>query len=162
MRIGQTAGMRVGLVLAVVVVGLVAGGVFWWRAQPGESTGASGLLSVTSNPSGASVTVAGKAVGRTPLFSDNRWSGSVAIELSLPGYRKWAGTFEGGRDSKLEVSLVRKKTRQVMQVDAGVIEIDLDEEEEAPGHTKGPLRPPEPTEFVDDDLDREAEAQKKH
>lgn len=162
MRFGQTADMqRVVVVIAVVVVGLVAGGVFWWRAQPGESTGASGLLSVTSVPSGASVTVEGKEVGRTPFFSDNRWGGSVAIELSLPGYRKWSGTFEGGRDAKFEVTLVRKKTRKVTQVDAGVIEIDLDEEEEAPRHTKGPLRPPEPTEFVDDDLDREAEAQKK-
>ena len=41
----------------------------------------------------------------------------------------------------LEVSLVRKRVRKVMQVDAGVIEVELDEEEEAPRHTKGPLRP---------------------
>lgn len=150
---------RVALVM-VVVVGLVAGGLFWWRAG-GVETGAAGLLSVTSNPSGAAVTIEGKEVGRTPFFSDNRWGGTAAIELSLSGYRNWSGAFEGGRDAKLEVTLVRKKTRKVTQVDAGVIEIDLDEEEEAPRHTKGPLRPTEPTEFVDDDLDREAEAQKK-
>lgn len=162
MCFGQTGRMRrFVVVLAVAVVGLVAGGVFWWRAQATESTSASGLLSVTSVPSGAAVNIGGKEVGHTPFFSDNRWNGSVAIELSLPGHRKWAGTFEGGRDAKLEVSLVRKRVRKVMQVDAGVIEIELDEEEEAPRHTKGPLQPPEPTEFVDDDLDREAEAQKK-
>lgn len=160
MCIGQTVGMqRVALVIAVVVMGLVVGGVWWWRAQAGESTSASGVLSVTSVPSGASVIVAGKEVGHTPFFSDNRWSGSVAVELVLPGFRTWAGTFEGGRDAKIDAKLVRKKTRKVMQVDAGVIELDLDEEDEAPRHTKGPLRPPEPTEFVDDDL--EAEAQKK-
>lgn len=152
---------RVAVVIGVVVVALVAGGAWWWRQQSMGTVSAPGLVSVTSVPSGASVTIGGKDVGRTPYFSDNQWSGSVAIELSLPGYRKWTGTFEGGRDAKVEVSLVKKKTRKVMQVDAGVIEIDLDEEEEAPRHTKGPLRPPEPTEFVDDDLDREAEAQKK-
>lgn len=162
MRFGQTGVMqRVALVIAVVVVALVAGGVFWWRARGVESTSAAGLLSVTSSPSGAAVMVEGKEVGRTPYFSDNRWGGSVAIEVSAPGYRKWSGTFEGGRDAKVEVTLARKKLRKVTQVDAGVIELDLDEEEEAPRHTKGPLRPPEPTEFVDDDLDREAEAQKK-
>lgn len=160
MCFGQTVGMqRVALVIAVVVMGLVVGGVWWWRARAVESAGASGLLSVTSVPSGASVIVAGKEVGQTPFFSDNRWNGSVAVELVLPGFRTWAGTFEGGRDAKIDAKLVRKKTRKVMQVDAGVIELDLDEEEEAPRHTKGPLRPPEPTEFVDDDL--ETEAQKK-
>ena len=154
MAFGQTDGMRLGVVIVVVVV-LVVGGVWWW-SQSTQTTSASGVVRVTSVPSGASVTLAGKDVGSTPYFSDNSWSGTVTVALSLPGYRKWTGSFEGGRDVKLEVSLVRKRVRKVMQVDAGVIEVELDEEEEAPRHTKGPLRPPEPTEFVDDDLEAEA------
>ena len=152
---------RIAGVIGVVVVMLAGGGIWWWRQPSSAALPEQGVLRVTTVPSGATVTIAGTEVGRTPYFSDNQWFGVVTIALSLPGYRNWSGTFEGGRDVKVEVALVRKKTRKVMQVDAGVIEIDLDEEDDAPRHTKGPLQPPEPTEFVDDDLDREAAAQKR-
>ncbi|MDP3498764.1 MAG: PEGA domain-containing protein [Myxococcales bacterium] len=157
---------RVGMVigLVVMVLGLVAFGVWRWSGSS-EAPTRPGTLSILSSPAGAKISIEGKVVGKTPWFSDNTWPRKpVLFELSLPGYRTWKGSFSGGVEARMNVTLSRRKPRRVSDagvIDGGSMDIDLDDEEDdGPLHTRGPLRPPEPTEFVDEDLDREAAAAK--
>ncbi len=155
-------GMVIGLVVAVLA--LVGFGVWWWSGSA-ETSARPGTLSILSSPAGAKISIEGKVVGETPWFSDNTWPRQpVLFELSLPGYRTWKGSFSGGVEARVDVTLSRRKVRKVSDagvIDGGSMDIDLDEDEDdGPLHTHGPLRPPEPTEFVDEDLDREAAAAK--
>lgn len=157
--------MRVGIVVGLVLtVSLVALGLWWWSFAPGSSPASHGTLSIVSSPPGAKLSIEGKVVGTTPWFSDNTWpSGAVLFELSLPGYRTWKGSFQGGVEARVNVTLAGRKQRRVSDagvIDGGSMDIELEDEDDGPLHTHGPLRPPEPTEFVDDDLDREAAAAK--
>ena len=59
-----------------------------------------GQLDVTSRPSGARVYVDGRYRGRAPLSVRYLESGFHTVEVSLPGYDRWAGDIEvreGGR-----------------------------------------------------------------
>ncbi|MCI0573398.1 MAG: PEGA domain-containing protein [Myxococcaceae bacterium] len=67
----------------------------------------SGTVMVLSEPSGATVRIAGRVVGTTPLAVDDTWTGEVPVEVTLTGYRVWRGTFSAG-----EGSLVRAKLRR--------------------------------------------------
>lgn len=157
---------RVGMVIGLVVVVLALAGFGVWRwSGSSESSARPGTLSILSSPAGAKISIEGKVVGETPWFSDNTWPRQpVLFELSLPGYRTWKGSFSGGVEARMDVTLSRRKVRKVSDagvIDGGSMDIDLDEDEDdGPLHTHGPLRPPEPTEFVDEDLDREAAAAK--
>lgn len=147
------------IVLAVLVV-LGLGG--WWWSRSSSDANGRGVLSIVTTPSGARLTIAGREVGATPYFADNTSPpGPVDYLLELKGYRTVRGTFDGGQDAKLEVTLVRRAVKRVLQVDAGVVEIELDDPvDDTPLHTRGPLRPPDPEEFVDEDLAKEAAAPK--
>ncbi len=70
--------------------------------------GTTGLLIINSEPSGATVKIAGNAVGQTPWAGDNLWGGEVRYEISAGGYRAHWGTFAGGQDVKLNVRLTKK------------------------------------------------------
>ncbi|GEM_PF-1964089 len=67
-----------------------------------------GALVIYSEPSGATVRIAGKSVGETPWAGDNLWGGEVKYEISANGYKPSWGTFHGGSDVKLNVKLSRK------------------------------------------------------
>lgn len=71
-------------------------------------TGAKGTLVIYSEPSGATVKIAGKRVGETPWAGDNLWGGEVKYELSAGGYKSNWGTFHGGEEVKLNVKLTKK------------------------------------------------------
>ncbi len=76
-------------------------------ALPTSGTG-KGALVIYSEPSGATVRIAGKSVGETPWAGDNLWGGEVKYEISANGYQPGWGTFQGGADVKLNVKLKRK------------------------------------------------------
>ncbi|NOJ97425.1 protein kinase [Corallococcus coralloides] len=91
---------------------LAAGVVFVWPRYelqvlrtPGLS---SAVLSIRSEPSGATVLVDGVEVGVTPLVMDNAYPArSVPVQLKLKGYRVWTGAFMGGKKSDVAAELKR-------------------------------------------------------
>jgi hypothetical protein len=156
---------RLVLIIAGAVVALGAVAAVVWKQ--GDATGPQPTVAVTTTPSGATVIVNGKDVGTTPWFADNTWQGAVPVEVSLPGFRPWKGSFVGGSEQRVEVTLQRLGKKKVSRVeDAGVVEVEVEMTEpdidpEALPHKKGPLRPPDAgapadQDFVDQDLDREA------
>ncbi|RKH58505.1 serine/threonine-protein kinase [Corallococcus aberystwythensis] len=102
--------------LAVALFGtaavLSAGALFLWpryEAQVMHALGApTALLSIRSEPSGATVLVDGVEVGKTPLSMDNVYPArSVTVQLKLKGYRPWTGSFMGGRKADVAAELKR-------------------------------------------------------
>lgn len=153
---------RAAIAAAVGAAALIIGVAVWWTLRPVEGP-RHGTLAIVSTPPGASITIGGAVVGTTPWFSDNHYVGEVAFEVTKPGFKPWAGSFPGGKETRVEVALVRR-ARRVVDAGAGELSIEIDDvtiEDDRPLHPRGPLRPAEPTEFVDEDLDREAESQKK-
>ncbi len=67
-----------------------------------------GSLVIDSEPSGATVKIAGKQVGQTPWAGDNLWIGEVKYEISAAGHKPRWGTFQGGDAVKLNVKLSKK------------------------------------------------------
>ncbi len=110
---------RWGRAVAVlgVVAALGAGGAWLWTQrgtllrQPLAAAGlapASPVLTIHSEPPGASVLVNGKELGTTPLALDNLYPGEpIPVQVRLKGYRTWKGTFPGGQHSRLDVKLQR-------------------------------------------------------
>ncbi|MBZ4370532.1 serine/threonine-protein kinase [Corallococcus sp. AS-1-6] len=101
---------------AVVVLGIAAvlagGALFVWPRYETQVLRALGLpaavLSIRSEPSGATVLVDGVEVGVTPLVMDNVYpSRSVPVQLKLKGYRVWTGSFMGGKKSDVAAELKR-------------------------------------------------------
>jgi hypothetical protein len=80
-------------------------------APPAEKrigTPAPALL-IMSEPSGATVLVGGREVGRTPWAGDNVWpEGPLRVELRKAGYRSWAATTEGGAQRTIDATLRRR------------------------------------------------------
>lgn len=65
-------------------------------------------LTITSTPEGATVSVGGEELGTTPLSMDNTFPrGPVPVQLTLPGYKPWKATFQGGEPVMLEAQLKR-------------------------------------------------------
>nr|WP_277991252.1 protein kinase [Corallococcus macrosporus] len=105
---------RWGLAVALFGIAgvLAAGALYLWpryEAQVMHALGApTPLLSIRSEPSGATVLVDGVEVGVTPLAMDNTYpSRSISVQLKLRGYRPWTGTFMGGRKAEVEAELKR-------------------------------------------------------
>ncbi len=77
-------------------------------ALPFEVPGLGPDLIIHSTPPGASVLVDGLEVGTTPLTIGNTWTeGNVSVEVSLPGYRPWRGSFVGNQPVTLNAQLQR-------------------------------------------------------
>ncbi|GMU08720.1 serine/threonine-protein kinase [Corallococcus caeni] len=105
---------RWGLAVALfgVAAVLAAGTLYLWpryEAQVLHALGApTALLSIRSEPSGATVLVDGVEVGVTPLAMDNTYpSRSISVQLKLKGYRAWTGSFMGGKKADVEAELRR-------------------------------------------------------
>ncbi len=76
-----------------------------FRFSPGPRS-AVGMLSIQSEPSGATVTVDGTVLGTTPLAVDNIYPAQdIPMKVTLKGYKPWTGTFTGGEPVSLEVKL---------------------------------------------------------
>jgi eukaryotic-like serine/threonine-protein kinase len=96
----------------LVVVALGAAGWYYFFGQskaPPPRAPIAVVVFITSEPTGAEVSVEGSPVGVTPWAADNIWDkGPVNVTLTAPGYRPWTGTFPGGRPARLAVHLQRK------------------------------------------------------
>jgi len=67
------------------------------------------MLQISSEPPGATVSIGGNIVGKTPLFIDNAYApDEIRVELSLRGYRPWTGTFRGSQDQSVSATLLRR------------------------------------------------------
>jgi eukaryotic-like serine/threonine-protein kinase len=100
-----------GLAL-LVLAALGAGGWYYFLAKPRGPPGRvpiAVVILITSEPTGAEVSVEGSRMGVTPWAADNTWAkGPVNVTLTAPGYRPWTGTFPGGRPARLEAHLQRR------------------------------------------------------
>jgi serine/threonine-protein kinase len=73
---------------------------------PLSSRGPVGMLSIQSEPAGATVTVDGTVLGTTPLALDNAYPAQdIPVKVTLKGYKPWTGTFTGGAPVSLDVRL---------------------------------------------------------
>ncbi len=70
-----------------------------------------GTLMIFSDPVGATVKIGDSVVGVTPFGTDNVWGGEVKYELSAPGRQSKRGTFKGGADVELNLSLPKQKQK---------------------------------------------------
>ncbi len=108
---------RVAMTLALLVV---VGGAGMGVMRSGLSlsdvldrlptpSGQQGLLSVQSEPPGATVSVNGTELGITPLVMDNTYprGREIPMKVTLPGYKPWTGTFTGGKAASLDIRLRR-------------------------------------------------------
>lgn len=66
-----------------------------------------GVITITSEPAGATVTIDGRELGTTPWAGDNVWGREVPVELTRRGYRPWRGTLGSGPDVKVRAKLQR-------------------------------------------------------
>jgi eukaryotic-like serine/threonine-protein kinase len=99
--------------LTLLVLGaLGAAGWYYFLAKPKgppPRVPIAVVILVTSEPTGAAVSVEGSPVGVTPWAADNTWAkGPVNVTLTAPGYRPWTGTFAGGRPARLEAHLQKR------------------------------------------------------
>lgn len=102
----------VAVALFGVAAVLAAGALFAWPRYESQVLHALGvptaLVSIRSEPSGATVFVDGVQVGVTPLVMDNVYPvRSVPVQLKLRGYRAWTGSFMGGRKADVDAALKR-------------------------------------------------------
>ena len=67
-------------------------------------------LLVLSDPSGATVLVAGTEVGVTPWAGDNVWPSKepLRVEVRKAGYKPWMGLTQGGKQAMLEADLKKR------------------------------------------------------
>jgi serine/threonine protein kinase len=67
-------------------------------------------LIVRSQPEGAHVKVDGVDRGTTPLVMDNEYppGAEISVQVSLPGYKPWKGTFTGGAPAQLDARLQKR------------------------------------------------------
>jgi serine/threonine-protein kinase len=84
-------------------------GVSLQKPQPLLGHRASPVLTIESEPSGATVRIGDQKLGETPLFIENLYrKGDVEVRLSLRGYQLWTGKFPGGQASELKAKLRRR------------------------------------------------------
>jgi eukaryotic-like serine/threonine-protein kinase len=101
--------LRLAVVLVLAGAGVVS--LPRWLPRLSALLGAPALsarptLTITSSPSGATVSVGGEVLGTTPLAMDNTFpSGPMSVQLTLRGYRPWKATFQGGEPVVLEAQL---------------------------------------------------------
>jgi hypothetical protein len=62
---------------------------------------------ISSEPSGATVRIAGQKVGVTPWAGDNIWGGATEVVVDLPGYKPWKASIRGGEEAHLNARLTK-------------------------------------------------------
>jgi eukaryotic-like serine/threonine-protein kinase len=94
----------------LLLAALGVAGWWWYGLQHKEKRAPIAVvILVTSEPAGAVVSVEGSPMGVTPWAADNTWGpGPVQVDVSLPGYRTWSGTFPGGRPARLSAKLQKR------------------------------------------------------
>ena len=60
---------------------------------------------VSSTPTGATIFIAGKAIGQTPWAGENQWRQDTPIVIKLTGYQPWEGKLKGGQPQTFDVRL---------------------------------------------------------
>ena len=67
-------------------------------------------LVIRSQPEGATVRVDGVDKGTTPLVMDNEYpqGAEISVQVSMPGYKPWKGTFTGGAPATLDAKLQKR------------------------------------------------------
>jgi hypothetical protein len=71
-----------------------------------------GTLSITSVPSGASVSINGKAAGVTPLRLPRQRAGSLAVQIAQEGFERWSAAVRVPAD---QLTQVTARLRPVVQ-----------------------------------------------
>jgi serine/threonine-protein kinase len=67
------------------------------------------VLQIDSKPSGATIRVGGQELGQTPFITENTYPrNSIEVQITLPGYKPWRGTFKGGLNANIEARLSKK------------------------------------------------------
>ena len=122
LRARSSKGWAIKLVIGVLVVGVIGlAGLLYFKPRldlPSldgvrEATlldeltagGEAQPIIISSTPTGATIYIAGKAVGETPWAGENRWHGETPLVLKLPGYRAWQGKLKGGAPQTLDIKL---------------------------------------------------------
>jgi hypothetical protein len=110
----------VGAMVGVLVLLGLGGAMVWYGQSVIKSvtsklsarlpTPPAQMLSVSSEPSGATVRINGSTVGQTPLFMDNLYPADreAKVEIVLKGHRTWTGTLRGGEPVHIEADLVKQ------------------------------------------------------
>ena len=60
---------------------------------------------VSSTPTGATIFIAGKAIGQTPWAGENLWRNDTTIVIKLAGYQPFEGTLKGAQPQTFDVRL---------------------------------------------------------
>ena len=63
-----------------------------------------GTLSITSVPSGASVSINGKVSGVTPMKLPRQRAGSLAVQIAHDGFERWSAAVRVPADRLTEVT----------------------------------------------------------
>ena len=77
------------------------------QASKAARAEAKGLLTIESNPPGATIFLDDEEVGRTPYLGSNVYPPGAAVRVRLrrPGYNLWTGSFAGGVDVRFNARL---------------------------------------------------------
>jgi hypothetical protein len=65
-----------------------------------------GTLSITSNPSGAVVSINGQAAGVTPLRLARQRAGSYAVQIAQDGFERWSASVRVPADQLTQVRVI--------------------------------------------------------
>ncbi len=68
-----------------------------------------GTLSISSYPTGASVSINGKAAGVTPLELPRQRVGSLAVQIAQDGFERWSGLVRVQADRRTEVTATLRR-----------------------------------------------------
>jgi hypothetical protein len=80
-------------------------------ATPSRSPKFVGTLSITSVPSGASVSINGKPAGRTPLRLSRQRAGSLAVQVAHDGFERWSAAVLVPADQLTQVTAKLRAAR---------------------------------------------------
>ncbi len=115
-RAGGSGWLKWAALAALIGAGIVKGPELYGllsQKVPGlprrSQSGATSILSIESEPSGARIQIGSEVLGETPLFIENLYPRTeIEVKLSLKGYHPWTGKFAGGQPAELKATLRRR------------------------------------------------------
>ena len=86
------------------------------KPKPNKPKPTTGIISITSTPSGAVVKIGGKYMGETPLTLEKQKAGTYSITFSAEGYESQTKsvTVTAGKTATCSATLKRKQTQQAV------------------------------------------------